>query len=590
MLNTGALPVKLVPAYQQQVSATLGKDSLQPGPRRRPHRPRARAHLHAAYYRFLGLVADLALIVYGILLWGLFNAIPVTLTLPGIAGMILTIGVAADANVVIFERIKEEVRHGKTVRSAVNSGYARGFKTILDANILTMLTAAVLFVFATASAQGLRAHAHPGRARQHAHRRAVHARHARCAGRLRVLQQARVHGRARPARSKRRLKQRQPGAAARPLRRPAPSRLPEAAAAVARPRAAAAAARPPPARRRSGDSYVNSFRRIYSFDYMGHKKWWFTISGIVIIAGLISLFVKGGGNPARLQLRSRVQGRHAHQRRLRASRRRRRRARGARRRRASATPRSRRPRTSPAPSSTGFQIQTAELSRPAAGRPPAGAGRQVRDRGARRDRVVSLETVGATFGSPGRDVVLKAVAIALLLILAYVSFRFQWKFAVGAIAAELHDLLIVVGIYSLTGREVTTATIAAVLTILGYSLYDTVIVYDRIRENQPKLSRMPYGDMVNRSIWETLTRSINTTMITLHPGGLPAALRRRHAQGLRLRAARRHPVGGLLVDLRGQPHPHGAQGARAAVPQACGARRRSVLSAPPSRRRPSSAT
>ena len=77
-----------------------------------------------------------------------------TLTLPGIAGMILTIGVAADANVVIFERIKEEVSHGKTVRSAVNSGYALGFKTILDANILTMLTAVVLFIFATAQPKG----------------------------------------------------------------------------------------------------------------------------------------------------------------------------------------------------------------------------------------------------------------------------------------------------------------------------------------------------------------------------------------------------------------------------------------------------
>jgi uncharacterized membrane protein YdfJ with MMPL/SSD domain len=106
------------------------------------------------FYRFLGLVADLALIVYGILLWGLFNVIPVTMTLPGIAGLILTIGVAADANVVIFERIKEEVSHGKTVRSAVNSGYALGFKTILDANILTMLTAVVLFIFATAQPKG----------------------------------------------------------------------------------------------------------------------------------------------------------------------------------------------------------------------------------------------------------------------------------------------------------------------------------------------------------------------------------------------------------------------------------------------------
>ena len=154
VLKTGALPVKLVPTYQQQVSATLGKDSLNQG------LIAALAGLvivliyMLVYYRFLGLVADLALIVYGILLWGLFSAIPVTLTLPGIAGMILTIGVAADANVIIFERIKEEVRRGKTVRSAVNSGYARGFKTILDANILTMLTAVVLFMFATAGPKG----------------------------------------------------------------------------------------------------------------------------------------------------------------------------------------------------------------------------------------------------------------------------------------------------------------------------------------------------------------------------------------------------------------------------------------------------
>jgi SecD/SecF fusion protein len=129
----------------------------------------------------------------------------------------------------------------------------------------------------------------------------------------------------------------------------------------------------------------------------------------------------------------------------------------------------------------------------------------------------NLQTVGATFGRQVVSSSIKAVAIALLLILLYVTFRFQWKFAVGAIAAEVHDLLVVVGIYSLTGREVTTATIAAVLTILGYSLYDTVIVFDRIRENQPKLSRMPYGDMVNVSLWETLTRSINTTVIVVLP-------------------------------------------------------------------------
>jgi len=154
VLNTGALPVKLETAYEQQVSATLGKDSLDQALIAGLTGLGLVVIYMLLFYRFLGLVADLALIVYGILLWGLFNAIPVTLTLPGIAGLILTIGVAADANVVIFERIKEEVSLGKTVRSAVNSGYALGFKTILDANVLTLLTAVVLFVFATAQPKG----------------------------------------------------------------------------------------------------------------------------------------------------------------------------------------------------------------------------------------------------------------------------------------------------------------------------------------------------------------------------------------------------------------------------------------------------
>lgn len=154
VLNTGALPVRLEPIQQAEVSATLGKDSLRAGLIAGIVGLIVVLVYMVAFYRFLGVVADLALIVYAILFWGLLNAIPVTLTLPGIAGMILTIGVAADANVVIFERIKEEVREGKTVRSAINSGYARGFRTILDANILTILTAAVLFYFATAQPKG----------------------------------------------------------------------------------------------------------------------------------------------------------------------------------------------------------------------------------------------------------------------------------------------------------------------------------------------------------------------------------------------------------------------------------------------------
>ncbi len=154
MLNTGALPVNLTVAEQQQVSAILGKDSLHAGLIAGAIGLGLVLIFMVVVYRFLGVIADLALIIYAVLLWGVFNAVPVTLTLPGIAGMILTIGVAADANVVVFERIKEEVRRGKSVRSAINSGYGKGFRTILDANILIILTALVLFYFATAQPKG----------------------------------------------------------------------------------------------------------------------------------------------------------------------------------------------------------------------------------------------------------------------------------------------------------------------------------------------------------------------------------------------------------------------------------------------------
>ena len=262
---------------------------------------------------------------------------------------------------------------------------------------------------------------------------------------------------------------------------------------------------------------MNFFRRIYSFDYMGHKKWWFMISVIIIAAGLISLFARGGGNPVkglnyglefkegtRISVAFEKQPSLAEVRQTMA-------AAGYADAQLQETP------NVSGSNQRGFQIQTIVLSTTQQDELKQALNDAYTIATTNGSEIFTLETVGATFGRQVVSSSLKAVAIALLLILIYVTFRFQWKFAIGAITAEVHDLLIVVGIYSLTGREVTTATIAAVLTILGYSLYDTVIVYDRIRENQPKLSRMPYGDMVNVSIWETLTRSINTTMIVLLP-------------------------------------------------------------------------
>ncbi len=156
VLQTGALPVTLKTINKQEVSATLGADSLRQGLIAGAIGMAVVMIFLVFYYRLLGVVADLALMIYGVLFYAALTNPwhPATLTLPGIAGMILTVGVAADANVVIFERIKEEVRKGKTIRSAVNSGYSKGFKTILDANVVTIITALIIFSLATAGVKG----------------------------------------------------------------------------------------------------------------------------------------------------------------------------------------------------------------------------------------------------------------------------------------------------------------------------------------------------------------------------------------------------------------------------------------------------
>jgi SecD/SecF fusion protein len=255
---------------------------------------------------------------------------------------------------------------------------------------------------------------------------------------------------------------------------------------------------------------VSFFRHLYQFDYMGHKVWWFALSGILLAVSVVSLTVSGldfglefqegtrvtvafetppslgdlraavadAGYPnAQIQATANVAGSGA----------------------------------------AGFQIQTPVLSaeNQVALRETLDEQFTIDSSGGK--QVWGVETVSASFGRQVVSSSLKAIGVALLLILAYVTLRFQWKFAVAAIAAVVHDTVIVVGIYSLTGREVTTATIAAVLTIMGYSLYDNVIVFDRVRENEGKLTRMTYGALVNESLVEMLTRSLNTTFMSLLP-------------------------------------------------------------------------
>ena len=154
VLQTGALPVEFRTLDQTAISATLGKDSLEEAKRAAIVGLLAVAFFLLVFYRFLGLVAVIGLGVYAAFLYAAILIFNVTLTLPGIAGLVLTLGVAADANIVIFERIKEEVRAGRSVRAAIHTGYTKGFATIVDANVVTAITAMVLFAVATASVRG----------------------------------------------------------------------------------------------------------------------------------------------------------------------------------------------------------------------------------------------------------------------------------------------------------------------------------------------------------------------------------------------------------------------------------------------------
>ncbi|MDX6427083.1 MAG: SecD/SecF fusion protein, partial [Gaiellaceae bacterium] len=130
----------------------------------------------------------------------------------------------------------------------------------------------------------------------------------------------------------------------------------------------------------------------------------------------------------------------------------------------------------------------------------------------------SVKSVSSSFGRQIAKSAIIAILFSLLVITLYIAVRFKGvAFAVPVIIALLHDLLITVGVYSLTGREVTEATVAAVLTVLGYSIYDTIIIFDRIRENIPIMRRASFATIVNVSLWETIRRSLATTFITLLP-------------------------------------------------------------------------
>jgi len=154
VLQTGALPVDLKIEESSTVGPTLGRDSLEKGLYAGIIGLSLIIIFMAAFYRGLGLISIIGIIVYILIFWGILAGIDAAITLPGIAGIILTIGMAVDANVIIFERIKEEIRKDKSARVAIGEGFKNGMRTIIDANVTTLITAAALYRFGTGPIRG----------------------------------------------------------------------------------------------------------------------------------------------------------------------------------------------------------------------------------------------------------------------------------------------------------------------------------------------------------------------------------------------------------------------------------------------------
>jgi SecD/SecF fusion protein len=442
ILKIGALPVRLELVSRSQVSASLGQQALDRGLLAGLAGFAIVVLFLLVFYRVLGVIASVAMGIYGLYLYAIVKLIPIVLTLPGIAGMILTLGVAADANIVIFERVKEEIRAGRSVGAAISAGYKKGLTAILDANIVTILVAFILFVLATSGVRGFALTLGVG---------VIVSLFTAVLATQAILYALRG------------------------------TRL-------LRSRAALGARDSKPIR----------------FDFIGCSRWFFSMSGLILLICALAIAIQGlnfgidfeGGTRITAPLER------------------------------AATVDQVRDTLAPLGLAEA-EIQTVdnrELGRNVVQINAEELGQNEVDRveDTLRERFgfaddPSSQSIGASFGQTVAENAIRAIIASLIIISLYITLRFQWKFAVPVLIALSHDLLITSGVYALTGREVTASTVAALLTILGFSLYDTIVVFDRVRENIPRMPNAAFSQIYNRSMSEVIVRSLATSFCATLP-------------------------------------------------------------------------
>ncbi len=441
LLRAGALPANLTIVEERTVGPSLGADSISAGKVAGVIGALLTLVFMMLAYGWLGVIANVALIANVAMIVALLSLLGATLTLPGIAGIVLTIGMAVDSNVLIYERIREERRNGRSVIQAIDTGFAKALATILDANLTTLIAAAVLFYLGTGPVKGF----------------AV----TLAIGIITTMFTAFTFTR---------------WLIAEWVRRSKPKELPWAPVRLIPPNT--------------------------KIPFMGIRRYTFALSGALSILSVVLFMTvnmnygvdfKGGslievqaktGTADLSDIRARLSGLNIGD----------------------------------------VQVQqfgqTSDVlirvgSQESGDNAEQTVVTKVRGELENDYEFRRVETVGPTVSSELARQGTIGVIVALGLVLIYVWFRFEWQFAIGAIIATIHDIVMTVGFFVISGIEFNQSSIAAILTIVGYSLNDTVVVYDRIREDLRRFKKMPLPELLNNAVNTTLSRTTMTSMTTI---------------------------------------------------------------------------
>ncbi|MDD3374957.1 MAG: protein translocase subunit SecD [Candidatus Omnitrophica bacterium] len=442
-LRSGALPAPMHIEEERTVGPLLGKDSINAGIKATIVGGILVLVFMFLYYFISGLIANLALILNFLLIVGAMGFLntmmpdaQATLTLPGIAGIILTLGMAVDANVLINERIREEIANGRPLQAAVSNGFSKAFKAIVDSNITTLIAAFMLFQFGSGPIKGFAVTLSIGLIASLFTALVV------TRTLFDILIQAKI------------LKS-----------------LPS----------------------------LNFFQNT-KIDFVSKRYLCYALSAILIIIGMVALWQKkdnaygidfAGGQIQEYKFEKPVDAQELRQ-------------------------------TLQEEGLQNFVIQQFDknpetiILRSAEDvydKAVEAFGKNFPDN---RFEIMRLEKVGPVVGQALRKRALLAILFALGGILVFVGFRFKhFDFAAAGVIAILHDVLLTLGLLILAGRQIDLLVITALLTIAGYSINDTIVIYDRVRENLLATRKTTLKDVINLSINQTLGRTILTTVTTL---------------------------------------------------------------------------